>query len=335
MPESNPKPFLLKHWFLLALGVCFVGGYALSGAVQPIVQSQVFRGSLVFAVMWMMGVTLKPGAVRRSISRPGPSLLAIAINVVVVPVACLPLWWILDAASFGGLFVAALVPGTLASASVWTRKAGGDDSIAMMNTVVTNLACVVVVPIGLALVLARQASLSPVDQMVKLAVLVVLPMVLAQLMRIKLAPWADRNKPRISLLAQIGILIMVFIGAAASVTYLMGAGDWLLQIPMLLLTAIIHSLVLWLGILLAKGMKMKPEQQIAVGISGSQKTLMVGLQVAISTGVSVLPMLMYHLSQLIIDTIVASHWQACHGGASGENAIDENVIDDTDEKDKS
>lgn len=321
MPESSPKPLLLKHWFLLALALCFVGGYALSGPVQPIVKSPTFRGSLVFLVMWMMGVTLKPDAVRRSVSRPGPSLLAIAINVFIVPAACLPFWWILSPASFGGLFVAALVPGTLASASVWTRKAGGDDSIAMMNTVVTNLACVIVVPIGVALVLSRQANISPVDQMTKLAVLVVLPMVLAQLMRIKLASWADRNKKRISVLAQIGILIMVFIGAAASVAYLKDAGDWLLQIPMLLLTALIHILVLCLGVMLAKGLRMKPEQQIAVGISGSQKTLMVGLQVAISTGVSVLPMLMYHLSQLIIDTVVVSHWQARHGGSDGETEL--------------
>ena len=56
-------------------------------------------------------------------------------------------------------FVAAVVPCTLASASVWTRKAGGDDSISMMTTVVTNLACLLVVPIGVSLVLAETSAL--------------------------------------------------------------------------------------------------------------------------------------------------------------------------------
>jgi sodium/bile acid cotransporter 7 len=37
---------------------------------------------------------------------------------------------------------------------------------------------------------------------------------------------------------------------------------------------------------------------------------MVGLQIAIDCGVSVIPMLVYHLSQLIIDTVIADRWKA-------------------------
>ena len=45
--------------------------------------------------------------------------------------------------------------------------------------------------------------------------------------------------------------------------------------------------------------------QISVGFAGSQKTLMVGLQVAIDLGINVIPMVAYHISQLLIDTLVA------------------------------
>lgn len=306
---------LLKHWFLLALGCCIALGYGFSEVVEPIARVNFFRSSVVFAVMWMMGVTLRPDAVRRSVMRPLPSLLAIAVNIFLVPMVCLPLWWILSPSAFGGLFVAALVPGTLASASVWTREAGGDDSIAMMNTVVTNLACVAVVPVGVALVLTRQTSVSPTDQMIKLAGLVVLPLIIAQLMRMKIGDWADRNKKRISTIAQVGILVMVMMGSATSTRFIAeGAGGWWSQIPLLLLTASLHTIVLLLGVTLAARLRLSPEQQIAIGISGSQKTLMVGLEVAIDCGVSVLPMLMYHLSQLVVDTVVASRWSAKYSG---------------------
>ena len=54
---------------------------------------------------------------------------------------------------------------------------------------------------------------------------------------------------------------------------------------------------------------MNSSRQIAIGLSGSQKTLMVGLQIAIDCGVSVIPMITYHLGQLLIDTIVADRWR--------------------------
>jgi sodium/bile acid cotransporter 7 len=56
-------------------------------------------------------------------------------------------------------------------------------------------------------------------------------------------------------------------------------------------------------------MRMTREDRIAVGISGSQKTLMVGLQVAIASQLLILPMVVYHVGQLIVDTIIADRWR--------------------------
>jgi sodium/bile acid cotransporter 7 len=83
-------------------------------------------------------------------------------------------------------------------------------------------------------------------------------------------------------------------------------------IGVLLATVIVHLLALYLGVGFARGAKLGPEAQIAVGIAGSQKTLMVGLQIAIDCGVSVVPMIVYHLGQLVLDTIVADRWKRWH-----------------------
>ena len=131
---------LSKHWFLTALAICFTTGYTAAEQLQPALEMTHLRSGLVFVVLWAMGVTLQADTVRKSMARPLPSLLAIGISVAVVPLLCLPTMWLLPEPFFGGLFITAIVPCTLASASVWTRKAGGDDSIAMMTTVVTNLA---------------------------------------------------------------------------------------------------------------------------------------------------------------------------------------------------
>lgn len=320
---------LTKHWFLVCLAICFTAGYLAAAQLQPVLKISEIRNSIVFAVMWAMGVTLKADTIRQSLAKPLPSLLAIGINILVVPLVCLPTMWVLPERMFGGLFIAAVVPCTLASAAVWTRKAGGDDSIALMTTVVTNLACLIVVPIGVWLVLAETAQITAVDQMKKLAIVVVAPLILAQVMRrFGLASWADRNKPRLSTFGQIGILSMVVFGAATgsgaldastgqpevTISWLAGAGTVIAAI-------VVHVLVLLIGIWLARRIGLDRPSQVAVGIAGSQKTLMVGLTIAIDCGVSVVPMLIYHLGQLVFDTLVAERWKAAsdeqdrHSGA--------------------
>jgi sodium/bile acid cotransporter 7 len=311
---------LTKQWFLIALAVCFTVGYAGAEYLQPLMDVPFLRSGIVFTVMWMMGVTLQAHTVRRSFTRPLPSLLAISVNVLAVPLLCLPTMWLLNVDLFGGLFVASIVPCTLASASVWTRKADGDDSIAMMTTVVTNLACVAVVPLGILLVLSQQTEIDVAEQVRKLGLVVVTPLVLAQLMRrFGFSSWADRHKPRLSAIGQVGILSMVVFGAIASAHVIDGSEQQAARqtagsgagsiVALVLLAATIHTTALGIGVGIARMLGLDRARQIAIGIAGSQKTLMVGLQIAIDCGVSVIPMLVYHLSQLVIDTLIAERWK--------------------------
>lgn len=309
---------LKRHWFLFGLGFCFATGFWASGPLTPLLEMTLLRSGLVFAVMWTTGITLPAAAIRHSLGSPGAAALAIGINAVGVPLLSLPASWLLPQPLFGGLFVAALVPCTLASAAVWTRKAGGDDSIALMTTVVTNLACVLVVPVGLILVLGREGGISAGAQVMKLASVVVVPLVLAQAMRrAGAAAWADRHKRTLSIAAQLGILVMVFLGAIASGGTLApnaqtaAGGSGFLAIAVLVVAiVVIHLTALWLGVATSRRLGWTPATQIAVGFSGSQKTLMVGLQIAIDAGVSVVPMIVYHLGQLVLDTLIAQRWQA-------------------------
>ena len=78
---------------------------------------------------------------------------------------------------------------------------------------------------------------------------------------------------------------------------------------MLVIASTIHLVAMWLGIFLSRLLGLPRQSQIAVGISGSQKTLMVGLQIAIDCGVSVIPMMVYHLAQLLLDTLIVQRWR--------------------------
>lgn len=314
---------LTRHWFLVSIALSLLAGYFATEPIRPVRESALFRDTVVFVVMTLMGLVLSPKALRRSITRPGQSLLAIAINIAVVPLLALPFVFVLSASNYGGLIIATLVPCTLASASVWTRRAGGDDSIAIFTTVVTNLACVVVVPLGMYWLLSgRSVDISAADQVTKLATIVVAPLLLAQVLRrLGADVWADTYKLRLSLVAQLGILVMVALGAAAGTDTLANqSGQQTMQwtgvavrfTMILFASSFVHLVALAIGIWTSRFIGGDQSEQIAVGLSGSQKTLMVGLQISIDAGVSVLPMIVYHVTQLLLDTLIADRWRSTH-----------------------
>lgn len=310
------KRWIRSNWFLLALAGVFISGHFGAEMLSPLAKQSGLRSAVVMLVMWVMGITLRGDAIGKCFNKPTGSLIAIGSNLFLVPILCLAGMWFLSPEMGGGLFVAGLVPCTLASASVWTRKAKGDDSIAIMTTMVTNLGCIIVVPLGVQVVLALQARVPPLVQMEKLVWFVVLPLIVAQLMRrFGSADWADRNKHRLSAVAQIGILLMVLFGAVAGSGYGSDAdlvGVWTI-VSVVAIALTVHLIAMALAIFVARRAGLSRAQQIAVGISGSQKTLMIGLQIAIDCGVSVVPMLVYHAGQLVADTLIADRWRRGRG----------------------
>ena len=71
----------------------------------------------------------------------------------------------------------------------------------------------------------------------------------------------------------------------------------------------IHLAMLALGLAISRRLGFSPEDAIAVGLSGSQKTLMVGLQVGMELGFSILPIVTFHVGQLLVDTLIADYYR--------------------------
>jgi len=107
----------------------------------------------------------------------------------------------------------------------------------------------------------------------------------------------------------LGILAMVFFGAVKMGLRFASDDAINMSAAQLLIAALIlvsvHITVFWFGIWTARQLGIAREQQIAVGFSGSQKTLMIGLSTAVNLGVSIIPIVLYHALQLIVDAMFA------------------------------
>jgi sodium/bile acid cotransporter 7 len=159
-----------------------------------------------------------------------------------------------------------------------------------------------------------RGSMSASELVWRLFLIAVLPMLAGQLLRLvrPLARFATRHTPAISTVSQLGILTMVLIGAVQSGLKLgvptaaaaMTSASWVM---MFAAVAVVHLTALYLGFGLGRTIGLDRADWIAVGFAGSQKTLMIGLDLALvlDLGIGMLSLIAYHAAQLILDTLFA------------------------------
>jgi sodium/bile acid cotransporter 7 len=304
--------FLQQRWFLIGLLVVLVAGIAFPTTMRPVADA--ISGDVILAsVTFVMALPLETAVLWRAVRKPGPAWLGALISIVVAP----PLAWlfsrILPQELAAGVVLAATVPSTLASAAVLTRRAGGNDAIAVLVTIITNLVCFLVIPFWLWTLVRIRADVDFGDIISGLMLLVVLPIIAAQLLRqfsLIGAP-ATRHKRMLSNVAQVGILVMVLIGAIYCGERLATLeSDSPVSLPMIALMVVvvtaIHVALVLTGFGASRMLSFDSGDAVGVAFAGSQKTLMVGAYIALAVGpLAILPMVAYHAAQLVIDTLIA------------------------------
>lgn len=313
---SHPGPSraasLLPHAddvviFNLLLAAAVVTGLAWPApglAVAPL------RRELVIAVMFLMSLTLPAERLRRAAGNVRGLGAAFGVGYVVLPLACGLLAGVLfpdQAGPRAGLVVLGALPCTLASATVWTRLAGGDDALALTYTVLSNVLSVALVPLYLLLFLGAALPVPAGRLFADLVIVVLAPVGTGQVLRHLLGDRVDRWKPAISVVARGLVLVIVLVAVSKMSTEVRDRPAIVAQLAGL--AVVLHTAALWLGGALAAALGAPREDRIAVGISGSQKTLFIGVFLAgeyfPEAPLALLPVTAYHVIQLVIDTIVA------------------------------
>lgn len=312
-----------QHWFLFGLVLVILLGLLTSAtaAAAPVAAiSGRLPGTVLTAViLFLMSATLDSRRLVAALRSPLAVLGAAGVNQVAVPLMSLPLLpFVSDKDLRLGLLIAATVPCTMAAASVWTRMANGNDAVSLLVTLLTNTLCFLVIPAWLSVALSPDdlegvsAALAFLPMVRRLIIGAVLPALLGQAVRLvpPVRDAIDCRKKSYSNAAQSIILYIVFLSAFSGGRELSGnTAPPLLSAFFTVLTFCVglHAAAMLLCSLLARIMQVSAEDRVAMIFAGSQKTLPVGLLVAQASGIplAIVPMLMFHASQLFIDTWVA------------------------------
>jgi len=313
--------FLIKRWFLLVLlgGVLtawlWPAGLGWTRAVQP---------RLVMAVaLFLSAWTLNSRRLYEACAYPWPALWAVAISYGLLPALGWLSGFLVSLADFRiGVMICACVPCTLASAVLWTRMAGGDEATALLSTFVSTALGWLATAAWLSWTTGSQVQLDTGAMMRELAVILLLPVVVGQLVRaVRPLRWtATRFREPISILSRLLILV-IMLRTALEVIGQLEQASARLGVGLLLFVAFLcvgnHLAALYSGWWSSAWLGFARPTAIAVAFASSQKTLPVSLVLWESYfrdyPLAVVPLLFYHSGQLIVDTIIAEHWAAQQG----------------------
>ncbi len=310
--------FVHRHWFLALLVIGVGSAVAFPQLFQRLTVWLEPRMVIGFALV-LTAWTMPSQSLATELRAPWASLWAVVLSYGFVP----GLAWLLGRGLSSelaiGLLLIASVPCTLASAVIWTRLAGGNEATALIAVLGTTMTSWLFTTAWLALAVNTDVEVPAGPLMLDLLVCLVLPVLLGQGMRSlnTLALIADHHRSSLSALAQICVLAIVVRASTAVGTHL-HTGERTLAlwfwIECIGISLALHLASLYVGVFSARAWRFDTGRQIAIALSCSQKTLPISLFLferyfKEDFPLAVFPLLFYHVGQLLMDTVIAKHWQ--------------------------
>lgn len=314
---------LYRDWFLVGMisAVVLAALFPDFGRTGGTMHADVVANVGIFAVFFLHGLGLSAQRMKAGITRWRLHLLVQSFTFGVFPLLWLLLnalagRWIPADLSLGFIYLCA-VPSTISSSVAMTGVARGNVAGAIFNASLSSLLGVVLTPL-LVSVLSRTTgqSLSLADAVLKLAGLLLLPLVLGQLLRPLLGRWFARYQRYTQAFDKLVILLLVYASfcdsVASGVFSRHGAGILALALGG---AALLLALVLLMTTAASRWARFDKEDEIAAVFCGSKKTLASGVPMARllfgahpSLGLIVLPLMFYHQLQLLVCSVLAERY---------------------------
>ena len=264
----------------------------------------------VVLVMFLGALKITPDRFKKALKRVDLLFLSGLTVFVVAPAASLGLAWILgldQGTDRLAVLVCTAQASTLATAIVLTEVAGGDVALAMVITVVNNVATVFLTPLIFKVAADADVEVDHLAMVGEMALKILTPVLVAQLVRRRLDELVSRHRRQLSVTSQLIVLVYVYVGVVAASQRLEGAGQVLARVAVLVIA--LHAVMLIFSAIVARITTGSSETRVAFVMCSSQKTLPAAILIWKSYFASIpigpLVAVAYHMLQLVVDSMLA------------------------------
>jgi predicted Na+-dependent transporter len=293
------QSFLAKNWFFGAMFLILVLGLqfpVIGGTIKP------FTKPLIFSAMFVMGIRQDFSAFVSSIKNYKAILFCLFCSFLVMPLlgyAVGKLFFPSNPLMFTGVMISSAVSTTMVSAIVWTSITKGNESLAMVLSIITSIACVFAAPLVLYISLKATIEI-PVIKMIKdLFVIIILPVVISQFIRHFLKMDYNRLSKISKVLGQVIILSVILMATSTP------KGFGFMVILSVLCAAVIQYLTISIFSFKISRLFSDQADAIAIMYCSSQKALSTAALISMTyfDPATSIYVLVYHIFQQIMGQV--------------------------------
>lgn len=300
----------IDTYMLLLLGTVALSLLAPAQGLAAVILGHVTYWAVAL-LFFLYGAKLDSSAVKAGLTNWKLQGMTLGATYLMFPLVGLALSFVagplLGATVTLGLMFLAVLPSTVQSSIAFTSMSGGNVPAAICAASVSNLVGVVLTPLLVATLLHTGDGGIRLDAVIKIATQILLPFVVGQVAR----PWVGhhvRKHKMLTLIVDRGAILLIVFSAFSAGTV---SGLWA-SLPVLTLMtlavvvlgfmAITMSLMVWAG----RTAGLSAPDRAALFYCGSTKSLASGLPIATALfapenlAAIVLPLMIYHMSQLLV-----------------------------------
>ena len=313
-PEKQVR--LRLNGFLGGLVAAFLFAFLFPslGAKGGILHTETTGKVAIFLIFLIQGLALRTETLARGLLAWRVHLFIHAVMFVGIPM----LMWLtlrlpllhLEPALRTGFLLLSMLPTTISTAAVFTARAGGNITVAIFNSSISNVLGIFIVPLWIGWISHGNGQLIPVSSVLgEITVILLVPLVIGQIARPCIRSLVETNGSRLGAVTTALILFIVFAALSNSfVSRVWEGGGWATVLTALLGALVLLSVVTLLTAKLLRWTNFSREDRIAALFCASQKTLAAGIPLAqaifangpLPVGLIVLPIMAYHVSQLLL-----------------------------------
>ncbi len=270
---------------------------------------------IIVLIFFLSGLGLDTGRIRAGLSDLKGTLTALFLIFFVAPLLALPFTFLqLETGILVGFFLVAVMPCTLSSGVVMTGAAGGNMAHALLITIIANSLAVITIPFSLGFLLSltgdsRTIEIDQISIMVKIATLVLLPLIAGLILRNLTTTRIRPFLPYTGICNQISVLTIVWIAFCGSRQVI--AANFDIVLPVIGMIFGFHLALILAGVLMIHCGAIEKGRRESVILMGGQKTLALSVILQVSLfpeyGVALVICVLHQIIHLIMDAFLVQY----------------------------